>query len=661
MRETVAPGQTGKPLMDNRNRDNWDSAEAYRTLFRHSADAMFLSDFAGNILFINQEAVSLFGYDSIAELENKSSFEFIAPHENDAWKQHLQQIKKTTEPFTSVLTAIQKRGKSLMVEMHSAVVEMENGQPAILSLAWDVTERIKAQESLLVERDFAESLIQTAQVIILVLDPKGRIVRFNPYMEQITDYQVDEVKGRDWFEAFLPQNSRDQIRVLFSRALNDLPTENFITAILTKSGLERLIEWNARALLDREGTLFGLLAVGQDVTDRVKAEEEKAKLGEQLRQAQKMESIGRLAGGIAHDFNNLLTPILGYTEALLEELPAEDPHHGDLLEIMEAANQARDLTRQLLAFGRKQVLELKTIGLNTVISGMEKMLRRLIGEDIEVHIMLEPALGSIKADRSQIQQIILNMAINARDSMPNGGKLTVETTNTVLDSETTRSHPHVRPGAYVMLSVSDSGIGMDKETLNKIFEPFFTTKDQGTGTGLGLAMVYGIVKQHGGHIWVYSEPNRGSTFKVYLPLSDEDVDFEEGHYYSLQTPRARQGEVVLLVEDEPSVLGLATKLLKKQGYQVIEARTAKDAIQIADAHGSNIHLLLTDIIMPEMNGRDLYRHLAEGNPSMKALFMSGYTGNVIAQHGILEHGIHFLQKPFSILSLSQKVREALDA
>ncbi len=647
--------------MENRNRENWDSAEAYRTLFRHSSDAMFLSDFEGNILLVNQEALGLFGYDSPAELESKSTFEFIAPHDSEAWQLHLSKLTETKEPFTSVMTAIQKRGKSLTVEMHSAVVKMENGEPAVLSLAWDVTERIKAQESLLSERDFAESLIQTAQVIILVLDPKGRIVRFNPYMEQVTGYKLDEVKGRDWFEAFLPQKGRDQIRMLFSRALNDLPTENLITPIQTLSGPERLIEWHNRALLDHEGTLFGMLAVGQDVTDRIKAEEEKAKLAEQLRQAQKMESIGRLAGGIAHDFNNLLTPIIGYAEALIEELPAEDPHHGDLLEIMEAANQARDLTKQLLAFGRKQVLELKTVSLNTVLSGMEKMLRRLIGEDIEVHMMLEPALGSVKADRSQIQQIILNMAINARDSMPKGGRLTIESANTVLDAETTRIHPHVHPGAYVMLSVSDTGSGMDKETLNKIFEPFFTTKDQGTGTGLGLAMVYGIVKQHGGHIWVYSEPDRGSTFKVFLPLSDEEVDFEEGHFFSLQTPRARQGEVVLLVEDEPSVLGLATKLLTKQGYQVIEAKTAKDAIQIADAHAGSIHLLLTDIIMPEMNGRDLYRHLAEGHPALKVLFMSGYTGNVIAQHGILEPGIHFLQKPFSILSLSQKVREALDS
>jgi PAS domain S-box-containing protein len=388
-----------------------------------------------------------------------------------------------------------------------------------------------------------------------------------------------------------------------------------------------------------------------DITDR-------RSLEEQLRQAQKMEAVGRLAGGVAHDFNNLLTVIKGYSELMLKELKTSDPMRSEVEEVQKAADRAASLTNQLLAFSRQQVLEPRVLDLNAVVSNMDKLLRRLLGEDVDLVTILDPTIGRVKADPGQIEQVIMNLAVNARDAMPKGGKLTVETTNVTLDASYAREHVSVSPGSYVVIAVSDTGVGMDADTCARVFEPFFTTKEQGKGTGLGLSTVYGIVKQSGGYIWVYSEKGMGSTFKVYLPRVDQPVE----DLPDRSSPRVQRGvETILVVEDEDGVRGLVREVLHKNGYSVLQARHGGEAMLLCERHAGRIHLLLTDVVLEQMSGHDLALRLCALRPDMKVLYMSGYTDEAIVHHGVLEPGTAFLQKPFTTEALARKVRSVLDA
>ena len=385
---------------------------------------------------------------------------------------------------------------------------------------------------------------------------------------------------------------------------------------------------------------------------------ERKRLEEQLRHAQKMEAVGRLSGGIAHDFNNLLVPIIGYVELAMMNLAPEDKLYSHLKRVQEAAERAADLTRQILAFSRKQVLKMQMLDLNLVITDFKKMVQHLIGEDIEFETFLTSDLHRVKADRGQLEQVLMNLVVNARDAMPMGGKLTIETANVYLDESYVKKYADTpSPGYYVMLVVSDTGCGMDTKTQQQIFEPFFTTKAQGEGTGLGLATVFGIVKQHGGNIWVYSELDKGTTFKVYLPQTPEaeqSVEIPQAEPVSLSGT-----ETILVVEDEAMVRKLVCETLAAYGYTIIEAKNGNDGLQRISEYKEPIHLLLTDVIMPEMNGRELYKNVVTIHPAIKVLYMSGYTDNVIVHHGILEEGIDFLQKPFTVHSLTQKVRQVL--
>jgi nitrogen-specific signal transduction histidine kinase/CheY-like chemotaxis protein len=389
-----------------------------------------------------------------------------------------------------------------------------------------------------------------------------------------------------------------------------------------------------------------------DVTDRKQLEE-------QFRQAQKMEAVGRLAGGIAHDFNNLLMVIQGYGDLLVERLHASDPLRKNVEQIQTAAQKATSLTRQLLAFSRKQMLAPKVLNIQAIMADMETILRRLIGEDIVLEAVSAPSLGYVKADRSQIEQVVMNLAINARDAMPGGGRLTIESSNVEIGSDVPHPPTVVAPGKYIMLAVTDNGCGMSPETRAHIFEPFFTTKEKGKGTGLGLATVYGIVKQSGGYIWVYSEPGIGTTFKIYLPRIEEEQAHSGACADSASTASPRGSEVVLLVEDEKGVRELTREYLETSGYTVLDATDGESALAMAREYSGAIHVLITDVVMPGLSGRELGEQIANLRPQIKVLYMSGYTDQSAFRNGILDKGAQLLQKPFGMSTLASKLREIL--
>jgi PAS domain S-box-containing protein len=420
------------------------------------------------------------------------------------------------------------------------------------------------------------------------------------------------------------------------------------------------IDWLLAPEFDKSGKVKTVLTSARDITRRKHSEKEREALEEQLRQSQKMEAIGRLAGGIAHDFNNLLTVIQGYTDIALLGMGKDDPLQTKLTSIRRAASTAASLTHQLLAFSRRQVLDMRVINLNNTVKELEGMVRRMIGEDIELTTILEEGLGKVKVDPRQIDQVIVNLAVNARDAMPNGGKLEIRTTNSDLDQTFALDHADAVPGNYVMLSVSDTGTGMSPETKARIFEPFFTTKELGKGTGLGLSMVYGIIKQSGGNIWADSEPGRGTTFAIYLPRVDEHADQDQHKRVKTATPPAGGNETILVVEDDSAVRKSTVEILAIQGYKVLEASSGDEALSIAGRPEIPIHMVLSDVVMPEMNGRQVADRLAQVRPGIKVLFMSGYTDDAIVHYGVLDEGVAYIQKPWRPDQLWKKVREVLD-
>jgi signal transduction histidine kinase len=416
-----------------------------------------------------------------------------------------------------------------------------------------------------------------------------------------------------------------------------------------KDGDGRFFEVHGYPILDAEGNVVQIIEYNLDVT-------EQKKLEDQLRQSQKMESIGKLAGGIAHDFNNLLTSIVGYSEMLLDGISNGHPLREKIEIILDSGKKAASLTRQLLAFSRKQMLEMKIISISHTIEDLSKMLRRVIGEDITLKLKISPSVKNVKADPSQIEQILMNLAVNARQAMPDGGYLIIETKNVHLDEEYVINHAEVKPGAYVMLAVTDTGKGMSRDVQEKIFEPFFTTKGV-TGTGLGLATVYGIVKQHNGYVYVYSEIGRGTTFNLYFPATEE---VEETPIPEIKTATLHGDETVLVVDDESLIRRIVLETLEPLGYNVLEASSGKEALNLSETTEGDITLLLTDVIMPEMNGRELFESIRSGRPSIKVIFMSGYTDDIIERHGIFETGETFIKKPITPSKLARKVRDFLD-
>jgi two-component system, cell cycle sensor histidine kinase and response regulator CckA len=482
---------------------------------------------------------------------------------------------------------------------------------------------------------------------ILLADLDGKVTWVNAsFLQMWGSASAEEVIGAPIGDFWVGEDVRDIVRVL--------PRTGGWHGELSarrKDGTVFSVELSASLIRNEEGGAIGLMTSIVDIT-------EGKHLQAQILQAQKMDAMGQLAGGIAHDFNNLLTAITGYSDLLLEDLGPGDAKRADLEEIKAATLRATALTRQLLAFSRKQVFQSRVLDLNEVVQTLEKMLRRLIGEDVKLGLSLAPTLGAIRADPGQIEQVILNLAVNSRDAMPNGGSLTIETANVVLDAAYAREHAGAVPGRYVRLAVSDTGIGMDAETRSHIFEPFFTTKELGKGTGLGLSTVYGIVKQSGGYVWVYSEPGRGTTFKVYLPQVDERP--EKVGLVAPAPPVAGGRETVLVAEDDPAVRAIVAEVLTQKGYRVLRAPDDQAALALARGHPEEISLLVTDIVMPGMTGRELAELLTVERPDVRVLYMSGYTDDAVVRHGVLTEGMPYLQKPFNPRALATKVREVLD-
>jgi PAS domain S-box-containing protein len=499
------------------------------------------------------------------------------------------------------------------------------------------------------ERTLLMTAIEQSGDGIMITDAQGAIQYVNPAFSRVSGYSREEALGKN--PRILKSGIHDEAyyRKLWETILGGEIWQDEITNRRSDGSLfpEQMTITPVR---DQRGEITHFIAITTEVTERKRLEQ-------QLRQAQKMEAVGRLAGGVAHDFNNLLTIISGYGGLLIEHPSTIEPLRGYANEIRDASSRAASLTRQLLAFSRQQVLAPRVLALNAVVANIEKMLKRLIGEDINLVTCLGESLWPVKADPGQLEQVLLNLAVNARDAMPNGGVLTIETGNVEMDSTSAQAHFPLSPGPYVLLAFSDTGTGMDAETQARIFDPFFTTKEKGKGTGLGLATVYGIVKQSGGYIWVYSEVGKGTTFKIYLPRTEDEVD-ESGPGQS--GVKAQQGtETLLLVEDEDAVRALVRNVLKERGYRVMEASRGQDALDLAEQYWGQIDLLVTDVVMPQMNGRELARRLANVHPHIKVLYISGYTDNAAWYQDGLDSGAAFLQKPFSPEALAHKVREVL--
>ena len=530
-----------------------------------------------------------------------------------------------------------------------SVESLERTVRHALALGAQERQRHQAEAALRASEERFRALVENSSDALFLIDAEGRVTYVAASSQRHLGWKPDEMLGQSVFD-FLHPDDRELAGIRMNEALQR-PGETVAAEVRFKHAdtTWRIMEAVGVNRL-KDPSVGAIIVNARDITER-------RKLEEQLRQAQKMEAVGQLAGGVAHDFNNLLTAILGYCNLMIDDIPKEDPLRQDLEEIKSAGERAAALTRQLLAFSRRQMLQPQVVDLNALVRQLEKLLRRLISEDVELVTALAPSLPAVKVDPASIEQVLVNLAVNARDAMPDGGRLTIETSTVELDSSYVGTHPSVVPGRYVMLTVSDTGQGMDAATRARIFEPFFTTKDQGKGSGLGLATVYGIIQQSGGSIWVYSEPGQGTSFKVYLPTTESTASTRASDRGG---DSAKKGwETVLLVEDEDAVRALAREVLRRHGYVVLEARHGLDALRLAERHPDTIHLMVTDIVMPHMSGRDLADRLAEVRPKMKVLFMSGYTDHA-AMHRHLTPGAAFLQKPFTPETFARKVRSMLD-
>jgi two-component system cell cycle sensor histidine kinase/response regulator CckA len=630
-----------------------ESETRFRQLVELLPVAVYVCDKVGLILQYNQAAVALWGREpKIGEHDGErfcGSYKIYTPdgtrlpHEQCPMAETL----RTREPIRNAEIIVERPdGSRVTAIVNTAPIKNIRGEfGGAINCLLDITERKWAEG----ERQRLMTAIEQTGEMIVITDAEGTIEFVNQAFERVTGYSTKEVVGQNPRIFKSGEHDEALYRNLWETISSGRTWEGRMVN-KRKDGTLYTEEATISPVLDASGRIVNYAAVKRDITEEIRLEA-------QFLQAQKMESVGRLAGGVAHDFNNMLNVIIGYTEMALDKTNPEDDRYLDLQEIHKAARRSADLTRQLLAFARKQIVAPKVLNLNETVEGMLTMLRRLIGEDIDLVWLPCKNLWPVKVDPSQIDQILANLCVNARDAISGTGKVTIETGTTVLDEDYCAHNVGSVAGEYVLLAVSDDGCGMNKETLGKLFEPFFTTKQVGQGTGLGLATVYGIVKQNNGFINVYSEPGQGTTFKIYLPRHAAKTQQMQKEGPAEQVGRGH--ETILLVEDEPAILRMTTTMLERQGYKVLAASTPGEAIRLAEEYPGEIHLLITDVVMPEMNGRDLAKNILSLYPSLKRLFMSGYTANVIAHHGVLDYGVNFIQKPFSVKDLAIKVRDAL--
>jgi PAS domain S-box-containing protein len=616
-----------------------------RAVFEGALDAMILADDRGRYVDANPAACELFGLPR-EKLLGRTVEEFCEPglDAEAAWQQFLRDERAEGE-----FTLIRPDGARLDLGFRATA----NIVPGLhLSVLRDMTEQKRSFE----RHARLAAIVESSDDAILSKNLAGLITSWNKGAERLYQWTAAEVIGKD-ISTLVPPELRGDERRILERILKGELIEPFETKRVRKDSSVVEVSLTVSPIRDAAGNVVGASKIARDLTDQRKSESQMRRVEEQLRQAQKMEAIGVLAGGVAHDFNNLLSVVLSYAVLVLDQLDPASPVADDLKEIYRAGERATELTQQLLAFSRQQMLQPRVLDLGQVACGLEKMLRRVLGEDIELSLALAPTLGRVHADPSQVEQIVMNLVVNARDAMPRGGKLNLSTSNVELGADYVAEHFDVCAGSYVMLAITDTGIGMSDATRARVFEPFFTTKEKGKGTGLGLSTVFGIVKQSRGHIRLRSDPGNGTTFEVLLPRTDRAVDVRP----LLPEPASLRGtETILLVEDEEQVRVMTRALLMRGGYNVLDAQNGGEAFLVCEQYEGEIHLLLTDVVMPRMSGRDLAARLAPMRPRMRVLYVSGYAEDSIVQHGVLDPGISFLQKPITPDSLRRKVRDVLD-
>jgi PAS domain S-box-containing protein len=630
------------------------SEELHRTILQTAMDGIWRMDMQGLLIEVNDAYCRMSGY---------SREELLKMHISD-----LEDVPKAEDNIACILKANKQKtyrlesrhqrkdGTALDVEISIQPLAFDGGQ--YVAFIRDITERNQIERKLQESRKQYHDLVEGTPDLITRVDTMGRFTFVNHAAYKIFGLSPEDCVGRLAFDFIHPEDRDATIKAFNGWIKGGEEVFTLENRQVSTDGREHLMAWSARAEYAQDGTIIGFAGTARDITEMKRSEEERAELERQFHQSQKIESVGQLAGGVAHDFNNMLGVILGRAELMLLHMNPAQPYYQDLLEIHKAAEHSAALTRQLLAFARKQTIAPKVLDLNETVEGMLKMLGRLIGEDIDLLWKPDAKLWAIKMDPTQIDQILVNLCVNARDAIIDVGKVTIETANVILDAAYSSSHLGAVPGEYVLLAVSDNGCGMDKKTQNKIFEPFFTTKATGIGTGLGLATVYGIVKQNLGFINFYSEPGLGSTFKIYLPRHQGRQPPVKIDTLPEEQPRGH--ETILLVEDQPELLDLNKAMLEMLGYRVLAAGSPDEALSLAKKNAGKIHLLMTDVVMPEMNGLVLSQRLQSLYPDLKRLFMSGYTANVIAHNGVLDEGVCFIQKPFTITALAKEVRTALE-
>ena len=628
-----------------------------RGITESTTDAVFVKDLQGLYVMVNPAAARFLGL-TVANVLGRTDLDVFEPETGRRIMERDREVVRAGASMTYEQLSVAAGVERTFLTTKGPYRDTDGKITGVLGIARDITDRKKAEEEIRQSQQKLRIHLDHTPLAVVEWDLEFRVADWNASAERIFGYTRAEAIGQH-AHFIVPPQYREQVARVWRDLLDHKDGSGTASRYkfarndnISKTGRLISCEWYNTPLVDEGGHVFGVASLVHDVTERVSLEES-------LRHSQKMEAVGRLAGGVAHDFNNLLTVILGYSQILADGVPAGSRLADSTAQIKSAAEKAAGITRQLLAFSRKQVLTPRVINLNDILLNLDSLLRRLIGEDIEVMTAPATDLGTVKADPSQIEQVIMNLALNSRDAMPGGGKLTLETSNAALDETYARDRQPVVPGRYVMLAVSDTGEGMNAETQGRIFEPFYTTKEVGKGTGLGLSMVYGIVKQSGGYIWVYSEPGRGTTFKIYLPRVDESAEAIGGDKISESVRRG--SETILLVEDDPQLRQLSSSVLTHCGYKVLVAGTPEEGLSICKANHREIRLLVTDVVMPRMNGRQLAELILKDCPKLRVLYISGYTNNAIVHYGVLDPGLWFLPKPFTLSALVGKVREVLDA